>query len=119
MLDHVQTDDQIECARTPGKLLQAPCLDLAMTATAGQFGGLRIELDAPHLPEVHELGHRPARTAAGIEHHGGHRQGQAVQLGPDDDPPAAVPPVVLVDLEHHLHQAFVHRPDAVSYPQVR
>ena len=56
---------------------------------------------------------RPGSTA-GVEDvrlRGG-AQRQSIELGADDRAPTAVPPVVLVDVEHGLHQAFVHPADA-------
>ena len=116
MLDHVQARDQVERLVLPGKLLEPSHQDLAVARRRGDLGGVGVELDAAYLSVVDQLLERAARAAPRVQHTRGVRQWQPVELRAHDPPAPAVPPVVLVDLQHRLHQPLVHSGPCCQLP---
>src|SRR5207253_2389230 len=79
----------------------------------------RVELNPEHLPVTAELLERAPRPATGVKHARARRLRQPVELGPDDPPSPAVPPVSVVEFQHRVHQAFVHIQESLGGASLR
>ena len=90
-------------------VLSAADVHVAPPPAPRHVGRTWVELDAGHFPIRTELLERPSRAAAGVEDARARRQRQPVELRADDAASPAVPPMAVVELQHRVHQAFVHR----------